>query len=429
MKNKLKLLLFVPAFLLSSCNFTYTYTVAGLDSSSGNADVIDDGIEDAGTYDIKIWVDDTIVDLTRTQVQQFVNDNGTKYKINLTIEPQSEGNAASSMLQDVTLGADIFAFAQDQLARLKVAGAVAKLNSTYLNLVTQRNSADSIQAATIGSSVYAFPLTNDNGYFLYYDKRVISDEDAKDVTKIMQKCKAANLTFNFAARSNGFYAASYFLGAGCKSNRIIDEETGNFKDYEDDFYKENGLKAAKGLREIADKSVVSPDNMASRLGEKSGALVSGIWDYEVAKNRLKDNLGCAELPSYTVDGEKIHLGSYDGFKLLGVKPQVDAKKASVCRKLALYLTSETCQTERFNTVSWGPTNVNSAEEEGVKNHPGLAALKKQHEFATIQSQCPGSWFLHLATAARSIESNSTDSQLETILTNYKNGLPDLLSDD
>ena len=429
MKNKLKLLLFVPAFLLSSCNFTYSYVVAGLDASSGGGDVIDDGIEDSGTYDIKIWVDDAIVDLTRTQVQQFVNDNGTKYKINLTIEPQSEGNAASSMLQDVTEGADIFAFAQDQLARLKVAGAVAKLNSTYLNLVSERNSEDSVKAATIGSSVYAFPLTNDNGYFLYYDKSVISDEDAKSVTTIMAKCKAKNKTFNFPARGDGFYSASYFLGAGCKTSWDIDEETGAFTAYHDNFHEANGLKAAKGLREVADKSVVSTDAIASRLGERSAALVSGIWNYEVAKNRLGDNLGCAELPSYTVDGETIHLGSYDGFKLLGVKPQVNAKKASVCRKLALYLTSETCQTERFNTVSWGPTNVKSSQEEAVVNHPGLAALAKQHEHATIQSQCPGTWYLHLATTAKAIETSSTDAQLQAILTNYKNGLSDLLSDD
>ncbi len=430
MKNKFKLLfLALPAFLLSSCDFTYTYIVAGLDSSSGGGDVIDDGIEDSGTYDIKIWVDDAIVDLTRTQVQQFVTDNGSKYKINLTIEPQSEGNAASSMLQDVTLGADIFAFAQDQLARLKVAGAVGKLNSTYLNVVTERNSEDSIQAATLGSSVYAFPLTNDNGYFLYYDKRVISEEDAKSVTKIMQKCKAAGKTFNFPARGDGFYSASYFLGAGCKTSWDIDEVSGSFTAFHDDFNSANGLKAAKGLREVADKSIVSTDAIASRLGEKSAALVSGIWNYEVAKNRLGDNLGCAELPSYTVDGENIHLGSYDGFKLLGVKPQVDSKKASVCRKLALYLTSETCQTERFHAVSWGPTNVNSAKEEAVVNHPGLAALAKQHEYATIQSQCPGTWYLHLATTAKAIELNSTDAQLQAALTNYKNGLPDLLSED
>ena len=429
MKNKFKLLLLVPAFLLASCNFTYTYIVAGLDSSSGGADEIDDGIDDAGTYDIKIWVDDAIVDLTRTQVQQFVNDNGTKYKNNITIEPQSEGNAASSMLQDVTLGADIFAFAQDQLSRLKVAGAVGKLNSTYLNIVEQRNSKDSVAAATIGSSVYAFPLTNDNGYFLYYDKRVVSDEDAKNVTTIMQKCKAAGKTFNFPARGDGFYSASYFLGAGCTTSWVINEETGAFTDFDDTLNSANGIIAAKGLREVADKSIVSTDAIASRLGERSAALVSGIWNYEVAKNRLGDNLGCAELPSFTVGGQSYHLGSYDGFKLLGVKPQVSSKKASVCRKLALYLTSETCQTQRFRAVSWGPTNVNSAKEDEIVSHPGLAALAKQHEYATLQSQCPGTWFLHLATTAKAIETNTSDAKLQEILTNYENGLPDLLSDD
>ena len=430
MKNKLKLLLILPSLLLASCNFKYSYTIKGLVIGGDGMDEIDDGIDDAGTYNIKVWVDDKIVPLTQTQIQEFVSSSGGKYTINATVEPQSEGTAASSMLQDVQSGADIFVFAQDQLARLKVAGAVSKLTGNYETFVRTNNSEDSVTAASIKGNVYAYPITSDNGYFLYYDKQYISDEDAKDMTTILARCRTAGKVLNFEGRSNGFYAASYFLATGCTTSWELDDVTGKFKSYEDTFNSDNGLIAAKGIKEIADTSVVASNSQASKLNGTAAAVISGVWEYEVALNRLgPDRLGCAEMPSFTVDGTPRHLSSYDGYKLMGVKPQVDAKKASVCRKLARYLTSGSCQTERFKEVSWGPTNNEASEREEVKSHPGLAALAKQHEYAKQQGQCPGAWFVALSTTAKAITANSTDADIRQVLTNYENGLAELLSED
>ena len=432
MKNTKKALLFLPLLLLASCNFKYTYSIAGLDMRGGEDEEIEDDIEDGGKYDIKVWVDDKIVDLTRTQIQSFVSENMGKYEINATVEPVSESSAAASMLQDVQSGADIFCFAQDQLARLKVAGAVSKLTGSYAKIIKKNNSEDSVTAASIGSNVYAFPVTSDNGYFLYYDKNYITDEDAKDMSKILAKCKANGKLLYFSATSNGFYSASYFLATGCYSNWTLDEETGRFTAHDDTINSENGLIAAKGLKQLTDTSIVSTNADASKFGEdKKGAaaLVSGIWDYEVAKERIGDRLGCVEMPSFTVDGKSYHLSSFDGYKLIGVKPQVDAKKASVCRKLAKYLTSEACQTQRFKKVAWGPTNVVSSSKDAVMEHPGLRALAEQHSYAKQQGQCPGAWFNSLAAVAKSIKENSSDDDIINLLALYESELDDLLSED
>ena len=229
----------------------------------------------------------------------------------------------------------------------------------------------------------------------------------------------------------GFYTASYFLAEGinCHSIWDLDEETGRFTAYDDTFANENGFIAAKGLKELDDTNLVAGNSLASKLGDTAAAVISGIWEYDVAKNRLKDNLGCAELPSFSVDGKSYHMGSFDGYKLMGVKPQVDAKKASVCRKLAKYLTGEICQTQRFKEVAWGPTNAVSSERDDVKAHPGLAALAKQHSYATQQGQCPGAWFVSLAAAAKEIKKDSSDARIREILAVYNSELPDLLSED
>ena len=429
MKSKLKLLFILPCLLLASCNFKYAYTIQGLVIGGDTADEVDDGIDDAGTYNIKVWVDDKIVSLTQTQIQEFVSLNSGKYTINATVEPQSEGTAASSMLQDVQSGADIFVFAQDQLARLKVAGAVSKLTGNYETFVRTNNSEDSVKAASIKDNIYAYPITSDNGYFLYYDTRIISATDATNMTSILAKCKAAGKLLNFEGRSNGFYAASYFLATGCSSKWELDETTGKFRSYEDNFNSDNGFIAAKGLKVIADTSVVASNSQASKLNGTAAAVISGVWEYEVALSRLGSYLGCAEMPSFTVNGQDYHLSSFDGYKLMGVKPQVDAKKASVCRKLARYLTSASCQTERFKEVSWGPTNKQASDREEVKSHPGLAALAKQHEYATQQGQCPGAWFVALSTAAKAIDVKIDDDGIRRVLDTYEKGLEELLSED
>ena len=425
---KKSLLLLPVAFLLAGCNFKYTYNIAGLTITGGGIDD-DEGIEDSGEYDVKIWVDDRIVELTKSQVGQFVAASGGKYVINATIEPVGEAVAASSMLQDVQDGADLFCFAQDQLSRLKVAGALAKVTSGHVASLTEEMGEEAVNAASVNSDVYAYPITSDNGYFLYYDKSVISDEDAKDMSKILKDCQASGRTLNFEARGNGFYAASYFMATGCYSSWTLNSESGKFESFTDNYNSAAGLEAAKGLRELDNKTLVAGNSQASKLGSSAAAVISGIWEFEVAKKNLGDNLGCAELPYFNVGEASYHLSSFDGYKLLGVKPQVNVKKASVCRKLARFLTGEDCQSQRFDEASWGPTNKAASQKESVLAHAGLQALAAQHQYAKPQGQCPGAWFSALGTTAKAVTSSATDDQLRLILQNYENGLAELLDSD
>ncbi len=424
-----KSMILLPALLLSACNFKFVYNIEGL--PAGGLD-FDDDIEDSGTYDIKVWVDDKIVDLTKSQIGQFVTASGGKYTINATVEPVDEPGAASKMLLDVQDGADLFVFAQDQLSRLKVAGSLAKLSNTYVDALTEEMGIEAVNAAKVNQDVYAFPITSDNGYFLYYRKDWVSDDAAKNMTTLLAACAAAGgKTLNFEAPSNGFYAASYFMATGCTSEWTLDDASGKFTGYKDTYNSPEGLIAGKALREL-NTSTVAKNSQASKLGDTAAAVVSGIWEYEVAQNRAEKNgweLGCAALPSFTVDGKEYHLSSFDGYKLLGVKPQVDAKKASVCRKLARFLTGEDCQTERFGEASWGPTNIASNQSEKVLAHKGLQALHEQHKYAKAQGQCPGAWFTALATTATTIVKASSDGEVQAALDTYKAGLTDLLDAD
>ena len=57
--------------------------------------------------------------------------------------------------------------------------------------VKAANVEGAIDAATIDGSLYAFPRAADNGYFLYYDSSVISEEDAANWDSLLEAADKA----------------------------------------------------------------------------------------------------------------------------------------------------------------------------------------------------------------------------------------------
>ena len=239
---------------------------------------------------------------------------------------------------------------------------------------------------------------------------------------------AAKKSFFFDAETNGYYGASYYMATGCKSEWKLDSK-GKFLSYEDTYNSDEGFTAAKALKSLLTNSAWRTGHDASRLADAASAVVSGVWDYTAAKKLLGDKLGCTDLPSFTADGKQYHLGSFSGYKMFGVKPSTDKKRLSVCRKLAYYLAGEECQKRRFNSQSWGPTNLNALKLPGVSTHPALAALAKQDEFAQVQQPTPGAWFNAVGALGTTIKKSSSDADIRKALRTYEEGLDALLDED
>ena len=201
----------------------------------------------AGTYDIKVWVAENAKALTEQQIADFNATNEFGITFNATIEAVSEADAATQMITDVEAGGDIYCFAQDQFARLVQAGALDKLGTKATETVIASNDAGTVAAATSGEQLYAYPLTADNGYFMYYDKSVIPEEDVDSLEKLIADCEAAQKYFAFEQQTSAWYLASFFFATGCHSNWTTDDE-GNFISVDDTFNSPAGLIAVKGMK-------------------------------------------------------------------------------------------------------------------------------------------------------------------------------------
>ena len=171
--------------------------------------------------EIKIWVAENVVDFTTEQVEAFKAANPEFANMTVKIEPVGEGDAANKVITDVESAADIYGFAQDQLGRLVKAGAIEEVEEGNAEVVAAENDAGSVGAVKMGDVMYAYPMTSDNGYFLYYDKSVVTDPT--DLDKILADCEAAGKSFYFQINS-GWYQVAFFFAYGCELTYDTDSE-------------------------------------------------------------------------------------------------------------------------------------------------------------------------------------------------------------
>jgi len=228
--------------------------------------------------------------------------------------------------------------------------------------------------------------------------------------------------------TSGWYNVAFMFATGCVSEWTTDAEA-NFVSVNDTFNSEAGLIALKGMQKLLKSPAYNSSSAGADFAAAvpSAVVISGTWAANDVKAALGDNYAAADLPSFTVDGKSYHLASFSGNKLMGVKPQLDAKKGAVLQKLALFLTDEACQMERFNQFGWGPSNLNAQATDAVKADAALSALAAQSAYATPQGNIHGSWWDISKVYAVAAKAATTDAELQAALQAYQDSINGLFS--
>ena len=380
----------------------------------------------AGTYDITMWTSEIagVSDQFAAQVAAF-NEKYAKYGIvvNAEIEGVTEADCATQVAADVASAPDIYCFAQDQLARLVQAAALAQPNEKITGELKADNDATSISAASVAGDLYAYPLTSDNGFFMFYDKSLISEEDAESMETLLQICEEKGKTFRYPG-SNGWYNAGFFFATGCDSQWITDA-SGKFTSIDDSYNSANGIIAMKALQKLTQSPAYNADN--EKVITDAAVIISGTWAINSMKEVFGENYAATDLPSFEVDGKSYHIGSFAGCKLMGVKPQADQKRTLVLSLLAQYLTNAESQLQRYESFGWGPSNLQAKESEAVQADPALLALAEQNKYCKIQGQISGAWWDIAALLGDEAKAATSDADLQTALDKYDEAIAASLS--
>lgn len=360
----------------------------------------------ADTITLKVWGSQDDQELLGVLVDRFKEAN-TDDEWDISFGVVGEPDAKARYLEDPAAAADVFAFANDQLIDLVNADALYEVTRNP-DQVIAANSAGSVESATLDDLLYGYPMSADNGYFLYYDKSVLSEEDVQSLDGILAKANEAGKKV-FMDVSNGWYIASFFLGAGCTLG--LDDEGNQVCD----FNNETGVAVGEAIRAFcADAAFMTGDDsvLTGGMGDTICAGVSGTWNAEAIQEMLGDNYAATKLPTFTVGDEQVQMGSFIGTKIVGVNTQTAFPVEAMM--LADFLTNEESQATRFEMRGIGPSNVAVSESEAVQENVALAALALQSQFGTSQKYVLGNFWTPSEAFGLAMENKDTGDMQELL---------------
>ncbi len=331
---------------------------------------------------LTVWGAEEDEALLQAIFASFQTQYADQANFQITYQPQSESNCKDALLADLEAGADVFAFADDQVAALAAAGGLDPLPEE----TSVRNDAlpAAVEAASVGDTLYAYPLTADNGYFLYYNKAYFTQEDVQSLERILAVAAQAQKKVSMDW-SSAWYVYTFFGNTGLEVGLNEDGLT-NYCTWNSTSNPIRGVDVAQAMLNIAASPAFlnRPDDEFVQ-GVQSGTVIagiSGVWNAVDMEAAWGDNLGAAKLPTFTCAGEQVQMASFSGCKLIGVNAY--SQQPEWAARLAEWITNEENQRLRFTMRGQGPANINAANSPAVQSSQAIAALLEQSNYSQLQ---------------------------------------------
>ena len=366
---------------------------SGGSKSESKAPTIDPSFPDESLFGdetditLKVWAPDKAVNTVKEQVEAFKKHySNTKFK-SIEVVAQGESDAANMVANDPDTAADVFGFPSDQIEKLVSQQVISPVVTGFVPTVEANNAEKTVEAVKFtdkdgNEGLYAYPETNDNGYYMVYDNTVVSEEDAKTLEGVLAACKKAGKQFVMDC-GNGFYSCTFaFTGGALIDGFEEDGTTQKFVKYDEEKVLDTLQAFAKLMKDYKGTfSSQDPANISTGFKNgKIGAGVDGTWNSVADKDALGKRLGTAKLPTIKVGDDDKQLISMFGYKYIGVNSHTKFQRSA--QILAYYLTGLDCQKQRAEKLGWGPSNTEAYN--AYKDDPILVAVDAQSKNAVAQ---------------------------------------------
>lgn len=329
-------------------------------------------------------------------------------KYDFLLGKQSESDAADTLLKDAERGADVFAFASDQLNKLIRGGAIARLGGTVLEEVKKNNTEESVAGCTVKINgedrTYAMPFT-DNTFFIYYDKSKFDAADLTTLDGILSKCDAKH---QFAIpMQDSWYISSFYFGKDLGYEVVYDEKLSETS-ITCDFDCQTGLDVTNAVFGYVQNPAMKSNSDDSKLiaGFSDGSIIagaSGLWNAKSIKEILGENFGCAALPTYTLNGQQVPMRPFAGYKCIGVNSH--SAHLVEAQKFALFLTNYENQVKRFESRGYSPTNIEAQKLDNIKNDVCVKAIQQQLLCCKPQAGVPTTFWTPIEGLGKAMVAN------------------------
>lgn len=385
-----------------------TETVSGTDEA------------DNGVVELTVWSEEDNFDLLNQMIDSFKQKYAGQAEFEINLVQGSDSETKNVLLGDIHNGADVFPFADDQLSAMVAAGALYPVPNA--DEVKNANIEEAVSAASINGTLYAYPMTADNGYFLYYDKNVLSDEDVQTMDGMLAALEAAGKTFSMQLNS-GWYLYSFFGNTGLEFG-VNDDGVTNYCNWNATEGDIKGIDIAQAILNITSSpAFINEEDGDFVAGIQSGSVaagISGVWNAVAVKEAWGSDYGAVKLPTYTVAGQQVQMASFTGYKMMGVNAY--SKHPEWAAKLADWFTNEENQTLRFEQRAQGPSNSNAAASDAVKQVPAIQAVIAQSQYGKLQRVGNSYWDACTAFADTMAAGNPSGQDLQEIMDTLVDGI-------
>lgn len=351
------------------------------DSSSTKANIPSQGT-------ITVWVGEESKAFYQEILNKYREDNNFAYDFNVVA--QDAGEAAKLFLEDVEKGGDIITVPHDNLAKL-TAGASAIMPVTDASLLAQIEADNPEMFRDVikkemntKNFTFAVPYIGQS-LVLYYNKAVVSDEQAKTFEGLAEAAKNASTADN-KVKACTFLGNDGFNFSWSILARQMPGNTSTLKLYENKnadncyFQGDDMVAVTKWAQDYFDldngATYPSSSGWEMELTPKSGsnvgkavALVGGAWNYEKVKSALGEaNVGVTKLPTFTTTkayesipaGTTFQAGSFYDCKTFVMKKT--SPYVAELQKVVAFLASKEVQEQSFERCNNLPAYKNAQTE-------------------------------------------------------------------
>lgn len=394
-----------------------------VDTGETDSDIVQvDGNEqlESGKVELKIWVEEANFANMQKMIDSFEQHYAGQADFEITLEASADSDTRQNVLGDIHNAADIFSMPDDQLYSMIAGGALSPVVNQ--DEVKNANLADAVSAASYNDTLYAYPYSADNGYFLYYNKKYLSESDVKTFDRILEVAEENGKTVSMDFTS-GWYLYSFFGNTGLEFG-INEDGVTNHCNWNSTEGSIKGVDVAQALLDIVASPgfLVQGDDvfLGSAKSGESIAGVSGVWNAVSIQEIWGSDYAACKLPTYTCNGQQIQMASFKGYKMFGVNAY--SEHLGWAHKLADWITNEENQILRFEERMQGPSNINAASSDAVSKVPAIAAVIEQSQYGVLQRVGNSYWNACSTFAKTIIAGNPDNMPLQDLMDRLANGI-------
>ena len=341
-----------------------------------------------------------------------------QFKVKFT--PVAEGDCGVTLSKDPTVdGAPaLFLCADDHIAGLTSKNIIAEIKGARREKIEANNTDVAVLGVTQNEKVWGYPVTSDNGYFMWYNKSLVDAATVGNLEGLLAHAKSLGKSVLMDV-PNGWYANSFIMSPqACGVDSLKWYTNSNGENYYDTTWdSEIGVKVSEYIAGLltpyyADGILKTGSNPEIQQGFSDGSLiaaVSGIWMEDILKQEIGDNLAADKLPKYHIDGQAYQMATFGGSKVYCINKTRPVEEQRTAAALAELLTGKDAQLVRFEKRASLPCNKEAAADPRYTENVSIggAAFVKQAAFACVQSQTAEDryWDIGKAIGQAYIDSN------------------------